>query len=248
VTQRATIHGRTHGSAYGSKKRFVVSPQGVKVVHGRSMNGLHPMRRMAGIGSTERNDGSRRRGGSPEGRAPHPPKFINRLPRRFPPLLQKHLSRDMRARGSGASPFFGPVPSNARVGAGAGMRGLRAFPGAGGEEAARRLQETGKTWNLPDPAHLSKQNKKGPRMRNPCIRSLDTVTLEEALSYLDAANGDELGAAFTLARDRNNLDGSVSVPDETEVHHALFLLRRARGLNAPSFDLMRVQLRRRAAA
>lgn len=85
-------------------------------------------------------------------------------------------------------------------------------------------------------------------MRNPCIRSLDTVTLEEALSYLDAANGDELGAAFTLARDRNHMDGSVSVPDETEVHHALFLLRRARGLDAPSFDLMRVQLRRRAAA
>jgi hypothetical protein len=33
-----------------------------------------------------------------------------------------------------------------------------------------------------------------------------------------------------------------------EIHHALFLLRRARGLDAPSFDLMRVQLRRRHAA
>jgi hypothetical protein len=85
-------------------------------------------------------------------------------------------------------------------------------------------------------------------MRNPSIRSLEKVTLEEALSYLDAANGDELGAAFTLAGDRNRLDGSGSPPDETEVHHALFLLRRARGLDAPSFDLMRVQLRRRAAA
>jgi hypothetical protein len=92
------------------------------------------------------------------------------------------------------------------------------------------------------------QHEKGSRMRNPCISSLDTVTLEEALSYIDAANGDELGAARTLAQDRNKLDGGVSEPDETEVHHALFLLRRARGLDAPSFDLMRVQLRRRAAA
>jgi hypothetical protein len=84
-------------------------------------------------------------------------------------------------------------------------------------------------------------------MRNPAVTSLDTVTLEEALSYLDAANGDELGAAFTLAQDRNRLDGSAAAPDDTEVHHALFLLRRVRGLDAPSFDLMRIQLRRRAA-
>jgi len=85
-------------------------------------------------------------------------------------------------------------------------------------------------------------------MRNPSVTSLDKVTLEEALAYIDSANGDELGAARTLARDRNKLDGSISEPDETEVHHALFLLRRARGLDAPSFDLMRVQLRRRVAA
>jgi hypothetical protein len=85
-------------------------------------------------------------------------------------------------------------------------------------------------------------------MRNPSITSLDKVTLEEALAYIDSANGDELGAARTLAQDRNKLDGSISEPDETEVHHALFLLRRARGLDAPSFDLMRVQLRRRVAA
>jgi len=85
-------------------------------------------------------------------------------------------------------------------------------------------------------------------MRNAIVASLDKVTLEEALSYIDAANGDELGAARTLAKDRNVLDGSMKDPDETEVHHALFLLRRARGLDAPSFDLMRVQLRRRAAA
>jgi hypothetical protein len=74
------------------------------------------------------------------------------------------------------------------------------------------------------------------------------VTLEEALAYLDTAEGDELSAAFALAKDRNLLDGDSGDPDEAEVHHALFLLRRARGLNAPSFDLMRVQLRRLVAA
>jgi hypothetical protein len=66
--------------------------------------------------------------------------------------------------------------------------------------------------------------------------------------YLDSAEGDELSAAFALAKDRNLLDGDMGDPDETEVHHALFLLRRARGLSAPSFDLMRVQLRRLVAA
>jgi len=83
---------------------------------------------------------------------------------------------------------------------------------------------------------------------NPIIASVETVSLEEALAYLDAAEGDELKAAFALAKDRNLLDGGSAEPDDAEVHHALFLLRRARGLNAPSFDLMRVQLRRRAAA
>jgi hypothetical protein len=82
----------------------------------------------------------------------------------------------------------------------------------------------------------------------PNIRSLESVTLEEALAYLDTAEGDELSAAFALAKDRNRLDGEPDDPDEAEVHHALFLLRRARGLNAPSFDLMRVQLRRLVAA
>jgi hypothetical protein len=85
-------------------------------------------------------------------------------------------------------------------------------------------------------------------MKRPTVRSLETVSLDEALAYLDAANGDELGAAFTLAQDRNRLDGSNAAPDEAEVHHALFLLRRARGMEAPSFDLMRVQLRRHVAA
>ncbi len=80
------------------------------------------------------------------------------------------------------------------------------------------------------------------------IGSLETVSLEEALGYLDSAEGDELAAATALARDRNHLDGSDKEPDDAEVHHALFLLRRARGLTAPSFDLMRIQLRQRVAA
>lgn len=80
------------------------------------------------------------------------------------------------------------------------------------------------------------------------IESLETVSLEQALVYLDSAEGDELAAAFALATDRNLIDGSTKEPDEAEVHHALFLLRRARGLTAPSFDSMRVQLRQRVAA
>lgn len=82
----------------------------------------------------------------------------------------------------------------------------------------------------------------------PIINSLDVLSLEEALAYLDSAEGDELSAAYSLAKDRNLLDGDTAEPDEAEVHHALFMLRRARGLNAPSFDLMRVQLRRLIAA
>ena len=82
----------------------------------------------------------------------------------------------------------------------------------------------------------------------PIITSLESLTLEEALAYLDSAEGDELSAAYSLAKDRNLLDGDTKEPDEAEVHHALFLLRRARGLDAPSFDLMRVQLRRLIAA
>ena len=37
-------------------------------------------------------------------------------------------------------------------------------------------------------------------------------------------------------------------PDDAEVHHAYFLLCRARGMLPPSFDEMRVELRRRVAA
>ncbi len=84
--------------------------------------------------------------------------------------------------------------------------------------------------------------------RKPSIRSLETVSLEEAMAYLDHAIGDELNAAYALAWDRNKLDGSIAAPDEAEVHHALFLLCRARGKHAPSFDEMRVELRRRVAA
>jgi hypothetical protein len=91
-------------------------------------------------------------------------------------------------------------------------------------------------------------SQRGDWMRAPAVKSLESVTLEEALAYLDAADGDELSAAFSLATHRNELGGSAEAPDDTEVHHALFLLRRARGLDAPSFDLMRVQLKRRAAA
>ncbi len=82
----------------------------------------------------------------------------------------------------------------------------------------------------------------------PIIKSLETISFEEAQQYLDSAEGDELVAAYALAKDRNVLDDGDSEPDDMEVHHALFLLRRARGMSAPSFDLMRVQLRRLVAA
>ena len=82
----------------------------------------------------------------------------------------------------------------------------------------------------------------------PIIASLESVSLEQALGYLESAEGDELVAAYSLAKDRNLLEGNRNEPDDAEVHHALFLLRRARGLNAPSFDSMRIQLRRLVAA
>jgi hypothetical protein len=90
---------------------------------------------------------------------------------------------------------------------------------------------------------------RGAPVSEPIIKSLDAISLEEALQYLETAEGDELAAAIALAKDRNLLDDvDPGEPDEAEVHHALFMLRRARGLNAPSFDLMRVQLRRLLAA
>jgi hypothetical protein len=84
--------------------------------------------------------------------------------------------------------------------------------------------------------------------RKPSIKSLETVSPEEAAAYLEHFGGDELDAACALAWDRNRLDGSIKPPDEAEIHHALFLLCRARGKDAPSFDQMRVELRRRIAA
>jgi len=84
--------------------------------------------------------------------------------------------------------------------------------------------------------------------RKPSIKSLETISLDEVEAYLDAAGGDELSAAFALACDRNRLDGSHAAPDDHEVHHALFLLCRARGKTPPSFDAMRFERRRRAAA
>jgi len=85
-------------------------------------------------------------------------------------------------------------------------------------------------------------------MKKMAICSLDAVSLAEADSYLLAAGGDEIAAAFDLASDRNLLDGTSDPPDEAEVHHALFLLRRARGQEAPSFDNVRLAIRRRVAA
>jgi hypothetical protein len=85
------------------------------------------------------------------------------------------------------------------------------------------------------------------------ITSLESVSLEEARAYLHDANGDELNAAYALAADRNELAAgklgtASSPPDDAEVHHALFLLRRASGQTAPSFDSMKVQLRHKRLA
>ena len=68
-------------------------------------------------------------------------------------------------------------------------------------------------------------------MQRPMLSDLTSFTPELARAYMKAAKGDELAAP----------------PDDAEVHHALFLLRRAQGLPAPSFDDLRVALRQRAA-
>ena len=61
------------------------------------------------------------------------------------------------------------------------------------------------------------------------IQKLESVTLEEARAYLALAKDDE-------------------EPDEQEIHHALFMLRKAFGLEAPSFDALRIALKNRHAA
>ena len=114
----------------------------------------------------------------------------------------------------------------------------------------RRLRKASRT-NPKTGAGLSKGSAgegAGCMKRKPSVSSLDTVSLDEATVYLEHAGGDELSAANALAWDRNRLDGSHEAPDDAEVHHALFLLCRARGKHAPSFDEMRVELKRRAAA
>jgi hypothetical protein len=98
--------------------------------------------------------------------------------------------------------------------------------------------------------HLSHEtrNEGAGMKRKPSIKSLDTVSVEEANAYLEHSAGDELNAAYAIALERARLDGSRSLPDDAEVHQALFLLCRALGKRAPSFDEMRVELRRRLAA
>jgi hypothetical protein len=127
------------------------------------------------------------------------------------------------------------------------VRRARRILGAKGPVAS---SAAGRTEGVGDrmPPQSSGSEGAGCMKRKPSIRSLETVTVEEAMAYLDHASADELNAAYALAWDRNRLDGSLAPPDEAEVHHALFLLCRARGKTPPSFDEMRVELRRRVAA
>lgn len=75
------------------------------------------------------------------------------------------------------------------------------------------------------------------------LRSLAAVTVDEARAYLEASRNDEIVAAIAVAVDRNVLAGTEGQPDAQDVHHALFLLRRAQGLGAPSFDDVRAALK-----
>ncbi len=79
------------------------------------------------------------------------------------------------------------------------------------------------------------------------LSNLRSLSIDETQSYLSEADGDELTAAYALACDRNTLAGSTEPPDDTEVHHALYLMRRARGLDAPSYDSVRLMIKGRAA-
>ena len=58
--------------------------------------------------------------------------------------------------------------------------------------------------------------------KKPSIKSLENVSLEEAVAYLDHSNGDELNAAYALASIRK-AGWLHRAPDDAEVHHALFL-------------------------
>lgn len=109
--------------------------------------------------------------------------------------------------------------------------------------AAHSASKTADRWGRARASRESKQ----PRMRPP-IASLDSLSETEARSYLEFAAGDEVLAALELAIERNRLDGSSATPDEMDVHHALFMIRRVFGRGAPSFDTLRVALRRLLAA
>ena len=92
----------------------------------------------------------------------------------------------------------------------------------------------------PKTRHTScKPTARGDLMKRPVLRSLETVHSDEAQRYLKLAGGDELNAAIAIAVDRNKLDGTARAPDDMEIHHALFLLRRAQGIE-------RAQLRHHA--
>lgn len=80
------------------------------------------------------------------------------------------------------------------------------------------------------------------------IRDVGSLSEAEALQYLDACEGDEVAAATLLASDRCSLARVAEPADEADVHHAMFLLRRARGLPSLSFDDLRVELRSRREA
>jgi hypothetical protein len=113
---------------------------------------------------------------------------------------------------------------------------------------ARRAVSRSHTATDGAPSQASGGQRSGCMKKKPSIESLETVSIEEAAAYLEASGGDELSAARVLACDRNRMDGSNAAPDDAEVHHAFFLLCRARGKHPPSFDDMRFELRRRAAA
>lgn len=83
---------------------------------------------------------------------------------------------------------------------------------------------------------------------NTHIEKLESITLEEARAYLALAKEDEIEAAVLLAIDRNLLAGDDKEPDEQEIHHALFMLRKAFGREAPSYDSLRIALKNRHAA